>query len=190
MLIALIAMQPGLESQIREFLTRFSMASHELWRRCGSSECGHIPLTNTLTEIDSVRYQAFLFHEACDIFTEHRQVAVELDADSIYVQSAAAAGSTLLGNGGNDTIRLAKLSTQVRQPSRSRWRRQRSVYILSANYGGGGLSILGGGGADTIEVAGSVLSHPSKLVRTQTLFLSLAELLLSTSACPRALTPC
>ena len=80
------------------------------------------------------------------------------DADSIYVQSAAAAGSTLLGNGGNDTIRLAEAlnNTSASAISIHGGAGDDTIYVLSANFSaGGGMSILGGGGADTINIAGS-----------------------------------
>ena len=86
------------------------------------------------------------------------RLSASSDADSIYVQSAAAKGSTILGNAGNDTIRFAEAISDVSAaaPSIHGGAGADSIYVLSAGYSaGGGISVLGGGGADTITIAGS-----------------------------------
>ena len=79
-------------------------------------------------------------------------------ADSIYVQSGAAQGSTILGNGGNDTINFEEGHTNASAAAFSvhGGAGDDSIFIASANYSaGGGFSLLGGGGSDTINLVGS-----------------------------------
>jgi hypothetical protein len=78
------------------------------------------------------------------------------DADSIYVQSAALQGSTILAGGGNDTINLKEVLKNVSAagPDIQASTGDDSLYIASANYSAG-FSVKMGDGADTVQLDGS-----------------------------------
>jgi len=84
-------------------------------------------------------------------------VSASSGADSIYVQSGALQGSTILGLGGNDTINLKEPvinGSAAAGPIIKGAAGDDSIYIASANYSAG-YSIYGGSGTDTVTIAGS-----------------------------------
>ena len=77
-------------------------------------------------------------------------------ADSIYVQSAALAGSTILAGAGNDTIQLKEVLKNVSAagPDIQAAAGDDSLYIASALYSAG-FTVKMGDGADTVQLNGS-----------------------------------
>ena len=77
-------------------------------------------------------------------------------ADSIYVQSAALQGSTILAGAGNDTINLTEVHKNVSAsgPDIQAAAGDDSLYIASANYSAG-FNVKLGDGADTVQLNGS-----------------------------------
>ena len=77
-------------------------------------------------------------------------------ADSIYVQSAALQGSTILAGAGNDTIQLPEVLKNVSAsgPDIQAAAGDDSLYIASANYSAG-FNVKLGDGADTVQLDGS-----------------------------------
>ena len=79
------------------------------------------------------------------------------DADSIYVQSAALPGTTILGNGGNDTINIEEVlgNASATGPLVEGNAGNDSISITSASFSAGGFVVKAGSGLDTIQLDGS-----------------------------------
>ena len=77
--------------------------------------------------------------------------------DSIFVQSAALQGTTVLAGAGNDTINLTEVVSNLSAtagPDLQAAAGDDSLYIASASYSAG-LSVKMGDGADTVQLDGS-----------------------------------
>ena len=83
-------------------------------------------------------------------------ITASSDADTIYVQSAALPGSTILAGAGNDTIQLKEPTKNVSAvgPDIQASTGDDSLYIASALYSAG-LTVKMGDGADTVQLDGS-----------------------------------
>ena len=88
-------------------------------------------------------------------------VTASSDADSIYVQSGALQGTTVLGLGGNDTINLREGVTNA---SAAGFKVDAaagndSIFVNSGMaFSAGQGSVLGGSGADTISISNGTLA--------------------------------
>jgi hypothetical protein len=85
------------------------------------------------------------------------------DADSIFIQSAAVKGSTILGLGGNDTIDLtqgvvANTSANGLLVQAGEGNDQLDANLLG-DFSAGNHTVIGGAGNDTINLSGSVLDQ-------------------------------